>query len=81
MSRIDLIFFLILGMNPDEDSYIFILNYRYLKYKNRKLNNDQQHYLWFRIGNKIDMKEKVVAMGINLMYKKFLLQFLRVENL
>ena len=49
---------LILGMNPDKDGDFFILNCRWLRYRNKVLNDDEQHYLWSRIGNKIDMKRK-----------------------
>ena len=45
-------------MNPDEDGDLFILNCRWLRYKNKELNSEEQHYLCFRIGNKIDMKRK-----------------------
>ena len=45
-------------MNPDEDGDFFILNCRWLRYRNKVLNDDEQHYLWSRIGNKIDMKRK-----------------------
>ena len=45
-------------MNPGEDDDLFILNCRWLRYKNQELNNDEQHYLWSRIRNEIDMKRK-----------------------
>ena len=45
-------------MNQDEDGDLFILNCRWLRYKNQTIDNDQQHYLWLRIRNKIDMKRK-----------------------
>ena len=68
-------------MNPDEDGNLFILNYRCLGYRNKELDNNEQHYLWLRIGNKIDMKRKGGSNGNKLELKKFVVQFLHVGNL
>ena len=50
--------FKVLSMNPNEDGDLFILNCRWLRYKNKELNIEEQHYLWSRIRNKICMKRK-----------------------
>ena len=80
MSIVSLIF-KNLGMNLDKDGDLFILSCRWLKYKNQKLNSKEQHYLWSRIGNKIDMKREGGNNGNELNLKLFSLQFLHVGNL
>ena len=72
--------FLILGMSPDKDGDFFILNCRWLRYRNKVLNDDEQHYLWSRIGNKIDMKRKGGSNGNKLDLKPILVKFLHLEN-
>ena len=57
-------------MNPDEDGDLFILNYRWLSYKNQKLNNEEQHYLWSKIGTKVDMTRKGDSNRNELNHKK-----------
>ena len=43
-----------------------------VKIQNKELNNEEQHYLWSRIENKIDMKRKGGSNGNKLDLKTFL---------
>ena len=47
-----------MGENPDEDSDLFLINRRWLRYPNVFLSNTDLHYLWKKVGNKIDMRRK-----------------------
>ena len=58
-------------MNSAKDGDLFILNCRWLGYKNKELNDEEQHYLWSRIGNKIDVKRKGGSNGNKLNLKLF----------
>ena len=49
--------------------------------QNQRLNNDEQHYLQFRIGNTIDMKRKGGSNGNKLNLQAFFVQYLHVKNL
>ena len=44
---------MIVGLNLDEDGDLSIINFRWLRYKNKELNNEEQYYLWSRKGNKL----------------------------
>ena len=49
---------LVLGTNEIQGGGMFILNCRWLRYKNIELTMKDQNYLWSKIGNKLDMKRK-----------------------
>ena len=49
---------ILLGENPEKGGDLFLLNCRWLRYPNVFLRNAEIHYLWKRVGNKMDMRRK-----------------------